>query len=186
MLSPNFTPFPVLTTERLLLRQIALTDALKVQQLRSNEEVMLYINRPLTLSLAEAEAWIGMVMEAQASNNGITWVISLKEAPADHMGSIGLWRIEKENYRAEIGYMLDPAWQRKGIMYEAIQEVLNYGFAQMKLHSIEAQLDPRNAASAALLQKAGFVQEAYFKENYFLRGAFADTAVYSMLTPLKS
>jgi ribosomal-protein-alanine N-acetyltransferase len=55
----------------------------------------------------------------------------------------------------------------------------------MKLHSIEARLDPRNTASAALLKKGGFVQEALFKENYYLRGHFADTAVYSLITPLK-
>ncbi|MEJ7738237.1 MAG: GNAT family N-acetyltransferase [Chitinophagaceae bacterium] len=183
MLSPNFTLFPEIRTDRLILRQMTLADAIGVRQLRSNEDVMKYINRPLTHTIEEAEAWISVIIEALQKAEGITWCICLKETPIEHVGSIGLWRIDKENYRAEIGYMLEPSLQGKGIMYEAIHKVLDYGFKEMKLHSIEAQIDPRNAASGALLKKAGFIQEAYFKENYYLRGRFADTAVYSILTP---
>lgn len=56
----------------------------------------------------------------------------------------------------------------------------------MKLHSIEAHIDPRNIASATLLKKGGFVQEALFKENCFYNDQFSDTAVYSILTPYKN
>lgn len=181
MLSPNFSPFPELRTDRLLLRQMTLADAPGVQQLRSNKEVMKYNNRPLTRTLEEAESWINIIIESLRKNDGITWCICLKESPAEHVGSIGLWRIDKENHRAEIGYMLEPAMQGKGIMHEALKKILEYGFKEIKLHSIEAQIDPRNEASATLLKKAGFVQEAYFKENYYLHGRFADTAVYSIL-----
>lgn len=183
MLSPNFFPFPELTTERLLLRQLSLDDAPGVHRLRSNEAVMQYINRPLTKTIEDAEAWISVVLGALVQNNGISWCLCLKEAPQEHVGSIGLWRIDKENYRAEIGYMLEPCLQGKGLMYEALQKVVAYGFSEMKLHSIEAQLDPRNTASAALLKKGGFVREAFFKENYYWQGQFGDTAVWSLLTP---
>jgi len=183
MLNPSFVPFPVLSTDRLLLREMIVADAPGILRLRSNEEVMKYINRPLTRTLEDAQAWIGVVVSTLQKAEGITWCIALKEMPSESVGSIGLWRIEKENYRAEIGYMLEPSLQGKGIMYEAIQKVVEYGFAQMGLHSIEGQLDPRNIASSRVLEKAGFVREAYFKENYFLRGSFADTAVYSLLNP---
>lgn len=183
MLSPNFFPFPELTTERLLLREMTLSDSPAVQRLRSNKDVMKYINRPLTLTVEDAQKWIGVIIDALQKAEGITWCICLKEAPLEHVGNIGLWRIEKENYRAEIGYMLEPRLQGQGIMYEAIQKVVDYGFREMKLHSIEGQIDPGNIASGKLLEKAGFVQEAYFKENYYLRGRFADTAVFSILTP---
>lgn len=181
MLSPSFTPFPELNTGRLILRQLRMADAAGVQSLRSNTEVMKYINRPLTLTIEDAQNWIGIVDEALMKNEGITWCIGLRESPDQHVGNIGLWRIEKENYRAEIGYMLEPSFQNKGYMYEALKKVIEYGFNIMRLHSIEARLDPRNSASAALLKKAGFVQEALLKENYHLHGAFADTAVYSLL-----
>jgi [ribosomal protein S5]-alanine N-acetyltransferase len=185
MLSLQFTPFPELRTKRLLLRQLKLSDASRVQRLRSNEAVMQYINRPLTRTLEDAQKWINVILEALDSNNGITWCLCLSEAPKEHVGSIGLWRIDKENYRAEIGYMLEPALQGQGLMYEALQRIVTYGFREMKLHSIEAQVDPKNAASGALLKKGGFVQEAYFKENYYYEGRFSDTAVYSLLTPCR-
>ena len=185
MLSFNFTPFPELSTDRLILRQITLADAGGVYELRSNEEVMQYINRPLTKTVEEAENWIRIVLEVLTKNEGITWCIALKDKPDEHVGSMGLWRIDKENHRAEIGYMLHPTLQGKGLMYEAMQKVLEYGFSEMKLHSIEAHIDPRNTASAALLKKGGFVQEALFKENCFHNNEFSDTAIYSILTPYK-
>ena len=182
MLSPNFYPFPELITKRLLLRALTLADAPGIRNLRSNEGSMKYINRPLTLTIEDAGKWIEVINESLAKNEGITWCMSLKETPAEPVGTIGLWRIERENYRAEIGYMIEPRLQGKGFMYEAIKEVLNYGFNEMKLHSVEGQIDPRNVASGKLLQKAGFVQEAYFKENYYMHGGFTDTAVYSILS----
>lgn len=185
MLSPCFSPFPELTTERLLLRRLTLADAPAVQHLRSNEDVMQYINRPLTKTIEDAEKWISVILEALEKNEGITWCICLREAPLEGVGSIGLWRIEKENYRAEIGYMLQPRLHGKGLISEAIQAVLDYGFRVMKLHSVEGQIDPRNTASAAVLKKAGFVPEGYFKENFMLHGVFADTAVFSVLTPYR-
>jgi len=181
MLEPNFSPFPELTTGRLLLRALTLADAPGIRQLRSNEEVMKYINRPLTLTVEDAENWIRLILTSLANNEGISWCMSLKETPAEPVGTIGLWRIEKEHYRAEIGYMLEPRLHRQGIMYEAIRAVVDYGFREMKLHSIEGRLDARNIASGRVLEKAGFVKEAYFKENYYMGGSFTDTAVYSIL-----
>lgn len=183
MLTPNFFPFPMLTTERLLLRQLVMEDGAAVQRLRGNKEVMKYNNRPLTLTLQEAESWIKIVLDELNIYNGITWCICLKDTPSEHVGSVGIWRIDKENHRGEIGYMIEPALQGKGFMYEALQPVIQYGFNTLLLHSMEAQIDPRNTASAALLNKAGFVQEALFKESYLLDDEFVDTAVYSLLSP---
>jgi ribosomal-protein-alanine N-acetyltransferase len=51
----------------------------------------------------------------------------------------------------------------------------------MNLHSIEANINPENIASRKLLEKTGFVREAYFKENYFFNGKFIDSEIYSLL-----
>ena len=61
--------------------------------------------------------------------------------------------------------MLLPEYHGKGIAVEAIKELIKYGFEIMKLHSIEAVIDPENLASEKVLQKSGFVKEAHFKEN---------------------
>ena len=77
--------------------------------------------------------------------------------------------------------MLHPAFWKKGIMKEALLHVIDFGFDEMNLHSIEANINPDNTASAMLLESTGFVKEAYFKEDYFFNGAFHDTIIYSRL-----
>ena len=90
-----------------------------------------------------------------------------------------------EHYRAEIGYMLNPAYQGKGIMSEALSIIIQYGFNNIGLHSIEANANPANQASIKLLEKIGFVREGYFKENYYFNGNFLDSAIYSLICAKK-
>jgi ribosomal-protein-alanine N-acetyltransferase len=65
--------------------------------------------------------------------------------------------------------MLHPSHWRKGIMKEALDILVPFAFNEIKLHSIEAHINPGNIASANILTSAGFIREAYFKEDYFLR-----------------
>lgn len=183
MLSYSFTPFPALCTERLLLKQITEPDAPAIFELRSHPEVMKYVDRPPAQSIDEALAFIKLITEMLQSNEAIMWGLFLKEQPDLLRGTITLWHIQKEHYRAEFGYMLHPSSQGKGLMQEAITKVLNYGFEVMKLHSVEAIVNPSNQASIRLLKRNGFVREGYFKENYFYNGQFLDSAVYSLLAP---
>ena len=183
MLRLHFFPFPELTTERLLLKQITPDDAPALFELRSNKQVMQYIDRPLAQTIDNAMALIKLITDALHSNDAITWGIFLKEQPARLIGTIGFWRIQKEHCRAEIGYMLHPSLQGKGMMQEAMTKVLDYGFKTMNLHSVEANVNPSNEASIRLLERSGFVREAYFKENYFYNGQFLDSAIYSLLAP---
>ncbi len=108
------------------------------------------------------------------------WVIQTKENP-ELIGNIGFWRVKKEHHRAEIGYILSPKYWNAGIMTEALDAVLNYGFKTMKLHSVEATVNPNNAASIKVLEKQGFTREAYFREDYYFEGRFLDSAVYSLI-----
>ncbi len=180
MLTLNFSPFPELVTSRLQLRQITPEDSPAFFAMRSDPEVMKYIDRPLAKTVDDALALITLITDLQQKNEGITWGIFLIDG-SPLMGTIGFWRIQKENYRAEIGYLLHPSLQGKGFMQEAISTVLQYGFKSMKLHSVEANVKPGNKSSEKLLLRNGFVQEGYFKENYYFNGVFWDSAVYSLL-----
>ena len=180
MLQVEFLPFPVLETDRLVLRQIDFDDAGEILALRSDDRVMQFLGRPKMATLDDARTWIEKFDSALEQKEGITWAISQK---TDHklIGTIGFWRLEKEHYRGEIGYLLHPSFQGKGIMHEAFEPVLKYGFDKMKLHSIMANVYPQNTSSRKVLEKNGFVQEGYFKENFFHNGTFSDTAVYSLV-----
>jgi len=180
MLAINFAPFPNLETERLLLRRLVNEDVNEIFALRSNTEVMKYIPRPLVLTTEDALKHIEMIDEKIDSNEGINWAITLKDHPK-LIGIIGHYRLKPEHYRAEIGYMILPEYQGQGIITEAINEVLKYGFDVMQLHSIEAVIDPENFASEKVLQKNGFVKEAHLKENEYYDGKFLDTVIYSIL-----
>ena len=181
MLALNFLPFPEISTTRLILDSMDNNDAVALLQLRSSEKVMAYIDKERTKTLEETLVLIKRINDDAANNEGITWRISLKEQPHMLVGTIGFWRIIKPHYRAEVGYMLHPDLWNKGLMQEALEAVINFGFTQMNLHSIEAHINPGNAASAALLIKMQFVREAYFKEDYFFRGKFLDSAIYSLV-----
>ncbi len=182
MLEVNFKPFPALTTKRLVLRKLNADDAHQFFNLRSNDQVMKHIGKNPMTSMNEAHDFIKMINDLLESNSGITWAIALKEEPANLIGTIGIWRLIKEHYRGEIGYMLLPQYWRKGLTKEAILKVINYGFNELKLHSIEGHITPLNIVSAKILESTGFVREAYFKEDFFFNGKFEDTAIYSLLS----
>lgn len=183
MLTINFSPFPILETERLILRRVLPSDVKEMFELRSNPETMKYIPRPLVTNYDEALAHIKMMEDKIETNEGINWAITLK-GDDKMLGVIGHYRIKPEHYRAEVGYMILPEYHGKGITTEAVQCVVDYGFNTMQLHSIEGVIDPENGASEKVLQKCGFVKEAHFKENEFYDGKFIDAVVYSKLNPI--
>ena len=180
MLEFNFSPFPIIETDRLVLRRITNDDANEIIELRSNPETMKYIPRPLVKNTEDALAHIAMIDEKIETNVGINWAITLKDNPK-LLGVIGFYRMQPENYRAEIGYILLPEFHGKGIIPEAVNTLNRYGFDDLKLHSIEAVIDPENFASEKVLQKCGFVKEAHFKESDFYEGCFLDKVIYSLL-----
>ena len=180
MLQLNFEPFPNLETERLHLRRVTATDVEEILELRSNAETMKFIPRPLLKTEEDALAHIASIDSKIESQEGINWAITLKGSQK-LIGVIGHYRIRPEHYRAEVGYMLLPQFHGKGIIPEAIKEVVKFGFEQIKLHSIEAIIDPANLASEKVLLKNGFIKEAHLIENEFFEGRFLDTVIYSIL-----
>jgi [ribosomal protein S5]-alanine N-acetyltransferase len=184
MLNTKFQPFPELITERLLLRQLNTADTPEIFFLRSDKNVLRFIEKEPAKSPEEAKTFIKSINQSIKEGETILWGITLRNNPAVVIGSICFWRIQKEHYRAEIGYALHPQYWRKGLMKEAIQKVLDYGFTKIKLHSVEAKINPQNEASAAILVSTGFEREAYFRQDYCFKGFFFDTAVYSKLKNL--
>lgn len=179
-LSFNFNPFPVLETERLVLRQYTAQDAEALFSFRSNPQAMRFVPRPLQQSVDDAMAMIDLINNGIAANDTIAWAIELKST-SKVIGSLSFHVIQKEHHRAELGYMIHPDYWGKGIVPEAAAAAVHYGFSHLRFHSIEAIIDPVNVASARVLDKLGFVREAYFRENFVQNGVFTDTAIYSLL-----
>jgi [ribosomal protein S5]-alanine N-acetyltransferase len=151
----NFNPFPNLFTERLHLRRMSNEDENEIFVLRSDERVLQYIDIPKAESIEDARNFINKINNNISKNESIMWGITLANSNT-LIGTICFWNIAKEDLIAEIGYMLHPNFQGKGIMQEAVGEVIKYGFQTMKLTSIVADLHYNNTKSLKLLEKNGF------------------------------
>lgn len=162
----NFSPFPILKTERLHLRPLIASDAHEVLFMRSDTKVNEYIIRKPMENLKEAKAFIQKIDTSIRNKKCIDWVITNKEN-SQFIGTICLWNLEETKKYGEIGYALHPEEQGKGIMNEAMQCVLNYGFESMGLKTIEAYTHRENEASKKLLERNGFVLDPARKDEGF-------------------
>lgn len=178
MLNLNFTPFPEIRTERLLLRQVLPTDAEAVMKIRGNEEAMRYIPRPRAKTKQDALAVIEMLTNGIEEGKSINWAISNIENPLEIYGIMGYVNFYPELGKAEIGYMLHPDHWGKGYVPEAILEVEKFGFEQINLQSIEAKIDPRNDNSRKILQRNNYQFDRLAKKEMTFQDEELDSEYY--------
>lgn len=179
----NFERPPVLESDRLILRELTIEDAPALFKLRSNEEVMKYYRRPRPANLKDIYTLIEEIQKGFLKEKSLGWAITFKEAPDVLIGFLGFPKLDFDNFRAEVGYMVAPGFWGTGIAGEALNLATKFGFEELGLHSIYATIDPNNLSSAKVLLKQGFVKEAYFKEDVYLDGEFLDSEIYSLLSP---
>jgi ribosomal-protein-alanine N-acetyltransferase len=175
-----FNSFPEFESERLHFRKILLSDAKDIFLIRSNDEVMRFMDVPRHHTISDSEKLIQTAEETYNNEVGINWAIIEKKSNI-FIGYIGFIRVTPEHCRAEIGYALKPEFWGKGYMHETINKLVRFGFKNMKLHSIEANVNPKNERSKKVLEKIGFKKEAYFRENYLFDNKFLDSIIYSLL-----
>jgi [ribosomal protein S5]-alanine N-acetyltransferase len=155
MLNRTFTPFPILTTERLTLRQLEINDEQEIFTLRSDSEINKYLNRQISNSIDDARNFINRINENTNNNESLYWAITLRDKNI-LVGTICLFGFSDENYNCEIGYELLINFQRQGIMKEAVEKVIDYAFNTIKVKKIEAFLHKDNQSSIKLLEKFSF------------------------------
>jgi ribosomal-protein-alanine N-acetyltransferase len=175
-----FKSFPEFESERLRFRKITLPDAKDLFLIRSNDEVMKFMDVPRHYSISDSEKLIHTIDESYKNETGINWSMIEKQSN-NFIGYIGFIRIFYEHCRAEIGYALKPEYWGKGYMFETIKRIVRFGFEELNLHSIEANVNPLNERSKKVLERIGFKKEAHFRENYLFDGKFYDSIIYSLL-----
>ncbi len=181
MLTLQLTPFAELATARLMILPLSIADTRALFELRNNSQVIQFLDQHPFADEGEAKEYINVAIDRLAKGESLPWKIVFKDKPDKLIGTIGFWRVSLAHYRAEIGYMLHPDHWRKGIMKEAVEKVTRFAFKELKFHSIEANINPANLASSALLTSCGFTLEGLFKESFYFNGAFYDAAIYSLL-----
>jgi len=151
----NKNYLPKIKTERLLLRELKQSDWEVISYLRSDQIVNKFVKRPSAETKEKALAFISKISDGIKKQNIYYWSISEKSNP-EMVGSICLWNFSKDKKTAEIGYDLNPKFQQKGIMNEALKSVLEFGFENLKLEVIEAFTHKENASSKKLLERNKF------------------------------
>ncbi len=131
---------------------------------------------------AGADAIIAWAMRLAGSGDGVRWAI--RDRAGAFVGTMGFNTLVRERgSRGEIAYdVVRPRWRQR-VMAEVLPAVLGHGFGTLGLRRIEAMVTPGNAASAALLERHGFVREAVLRDYAFWKGRYWDQWLYARLAP---
>ncbi|MET3699643.1 ribosomal-protein-alanine N-acetyltransferase [Bacillus oleivorans] len=179
-MSIDIETFPVLETDRLVLRKVIKEDAHSIFKYLSDEEVMRYYGLEPFQTVDDALSEISWYETIQNSKTGIRWGITLK-GEGEVIGSCGFHNTVSQHYRAEIGFELSKEYWGKGIASEAIKAMISFGFEQINLNRIEALIEQQNFPSQKLVEKQGFIREGLLRSYEFTRGKFDDLYMYSLL-----
>lgn len=172
--------FKTFKTKRLLLRPITPRDSLAFLRIFSDPETMKYWSREPLEGLDEARKVVQEEIEWGASGKCLNWGIARRE-DGELIGKVNLFDYDKQHGRAEIGFALDRSYWNQGITVEAAEPIIKYAFDKLGLHRIEADVDPGNTASLALLEKFGFRREGLSRDRYKVHGRWHDSVILGLL-----
>ena len=169
-----------LSTPRLTLRFLNEADITAAYEIFSHPEVMRYWSYPAWTERSQAQEWLINVQEGYRTGNALQLGV---ERNADHIliGTCTLYQFHVASRRAEIGYALGRPYWGSGYMQEALKALLRYAFQTLDLNRLEADIDPRNLASASVLERLGFVKEGLLRERWIVNEEVSDTALYGLL-----
>jgi [ribosomal protein S5]-alanine N-acetyltransferase len=169
-----------LHTDRLLLRPIVKADAAALLAIFGDPVVMRYWSTPAWTTSAQATAFVGRDLKAMRSGEYIRLGLERIATPG-LIGTCTLFNLVAGCRRAEIGYNLVRTSWHQGCMDEALRALLQFGFGEMKLNRVEADIDPRNLTSGRSLERLGFRKEGQLRERWIVADEVSDSALYGLL-----
>ena len=168
-------------TRRLLLRPLRNDDAPDMYAIYSDAKTMKYwSSRPIG-ELGEAARMVADDLNLQQGGSAAFWAIVLPRT-GRVIGRFTLFYIDRQNRRAEVGYVINRQFWGKGYGTEVLAAMLETCFDRLELHRLEADIDPDNAASLALLRKFGFREEGRMRERWLLGDEWRDSIVMALLS----
>jgi ribosomal-protein-alanine N-acetyltransferase len=171
---------PTIEAKRISLRWISEADTDAFFAIYSHPEVMRYWSTPPLPGRDAAAKLIAKIHADYRRRLILKWGIA-RRTDNQLIGSLTLFNLDFNHRRAEIGYALGRDHWGRGYMNEALQAVLGYAFETLSLHRIEADVDPRNAASIKTLERLGFKREGYLRERWQINGEIQDAYFYGLI-----
>ncbi len=169
--------FPVLTTQRLHLRPLRVDDAAALHPVFADEDLMRWWSSASHKNFAETQEYVKENCEGKGWQ---TWAITMV-GNEQALGWVVFIRPEYKNNVREIGFILSRSAWGKAIAREAVSRVIQHGFDQLDLRRIYADVDPDNIASIKLLEKLGFKQEGYLRQEWETHIGVRDSLIFGLL-----
>jgi len=171
--------FPKLESVRLDLVEIKQSHLEDVLNLFRDENVTKFYNLLPFRSEQDAQKFIDWYQIRFRDNLGLRWGISLKNK-SNIIGTIGFNNFVK-GHRANIGYDLKTEYWNHGYITEALKEVIDFGFNQLEINRIEAEVMQGNGISERVLKKLDFQKEGILKQWMFWNGNYYDMSMFALL-----
>ena len=175
-----FSKMPTLNTERLLLRAMHPMDAEDMFDYAKRPEVTKYLLWREHESIYFTKDYLNYIQSRYALGDFYDWSVIERES-GRMIGTCGFTKIDTANNSAEIGYVLNPDFHRRGYGSEAVKRILEFGFEELGLNRIEARFMQGNEASLALMKSVGMTFEGYMRDFIFVKGSYRTVGVSSIL-----
>jgi RimJ/RimL family protein N-acetyltransferase len=146
----------------------------------SDPNVARYWSGSAWTETTQAEKSIAAALEDYAAGTALRFGVVLAET-GEMIGNVNLHHFSDQSRRCELGYALASAHWRRGYAREALRAALEYGFRELDLNRVEADIDPRNEPSGRVLEALGFRKEGFMPERWIVHGETADTVYYGLL-----
>lgn len=175
-----FPNVPRIESPRLVLRPVTAEDLPDLLEVNGDPEVTRFLPYDTWQSLADAAAWFRRMEDVAAAGTGRVFAL-VRRADGKVVGDLLLFKYDEASARVELGYVLGRACWGQGLMGEAVAAACACAFDGLGLRRVEAEVNPENVASCALLLRVGFTLEGTLRQRWAAKGAAYDTHIYGLL-----
>ncbi len=175
-----FSHIPTLETDRLLLRGMRVSDAHDMYEYAKRPSVTEYLTWDPHTSETETREYLTYVGQRYRTGDFYDWSL-VCHADGRMIGTCGFTSFNCPADSAEIGYVLHPSYQGRGLATEAVRRVLEFGFEELGLHRMEARFIEGNTASLRLMERVGMTFEGYARESMKIKGRYRTIGTCAIL-----
>jgi len=176
----DFSHFPTLHTERLILREMTPQDVNTLLKHFGNPQVVKFLDMNPIKSTEQADEWLRWMGGFFSAKGGLRWGVERK-LDGEFIGSAGLHNWNREAHYAELGYDIAQQYWGDGYATEVARAIIEFGWQQMKLNRIEADVVQGNIASMKIMERLGFKQEGILRQRLRKGGKYYDVFLYGLL-----
>ena len=171
---------PTLETERLILSKINTKNTDDMYEYASRSDVTKYLLWDPHINLFETKGYIEYIQRKYRSNEFFDWGVNHK-SDNKFIGTVGFTTIDPDNEKAELGYVLSPAYWHMGLMSEAVKRIVEFAFYECGFNRLELKIMQGNTNSMKLAEKIGFKLEGCFRDYMIIKGRPENIVIYSLL-----